>query len=256
MVTIVISVIMSLFFDYSWTKNNFLIYLNAFSAMAYLFFYSWSDNENISSNVKTNSMVAPIIFIIVLVTLYSKMSLFDVKLPFTGALFASIIFLSIYLFSNEYFQPDLDLMGMRPGHSHFPFGRKASGILRGLNQPLAYAWHIFWKPYGNLLTHRGAGHMPILSVWLRVSYVYFWYFLFKSILGIKLIWLETWLKMFFPWGRGFGSIYFFILCFPIYLVDFIHISVDYLDSVKKGISFCPKKIPRGIISQFLSNFKD
>lgn len=108
-------------------------------------------------------------------------------------------------------------------------------------------WYNLWTPYATLFTHRGIGHWPIIGVYLRLLYLKIIIFPFEFFIKIPLV--SDYLDMFFPTSAHFMSFYWLILCLPIFLSDLIHIFVDYIDAVKRGVSFCPKGIPRGLLYQ-------
>lgn len=237
-------------------------------SVIYLLVYSWSDRKGLTNNVRANKMLAPIVFFCTLILFYFKFKVpfFNLDVMFSGALGSSLTFLGLYLYSNEYFQPDLDVHGKRPGMTHFPLGRNISRLQFGQSlkfffKPITIFWHNLWEPYARALTHRGVGHWPIVGVWIRVAYLYLLVYLFAlalSFIGISSSWLDplfNWMNSFYPWSERFGSHYFMVLCLPVYLSDFVHILVDYIDSMKKGLPFCPRRIPRGFIVKFFEEIR-
>lgn len=108
-------------------------------------------------------------------------------------------------------------------------------------------WYHLWTPYASLLTHRGIGHWPIVGVYLRI--IYLKVIIYPIEFFFEIPYLSNYLNMFFPNSESFLSYYWITLCLPVFLSDCIHIFVDYIDAFKRGVSFCPKGIPRGLIYQ-------
>jgi len=232
---------------------------------------NWNKWQNdLTDNVLANKVVAPFLFVIMTNFIHFHYSIpyLSETDPFaygSSSIAAGFYFTVIYLYASQFYQPDLDVNGKRPGMTHFPLGFTIGRwnwgrFLKWCFYPITVAWYKLWTPYAKILTHRGIGHYPVLGVWLRAWYLLFWVFILKFLLylfyidhsSIKFIsHLETWLKSFFPWDKNFGNIEFFIMNFSIYTSDFIHWSVDYWDSMKRGLSFCPPKIPRGLLSKFI-----
>lgn len=214
--------------------------------------------HKLTDNVRANEILSPLYFSLICFILIQR------GYEFYDAFFYSIISSIIYVYASNYFQPDLDIHVNRPGMSHFPLGRFARYYTFGrfLNNvifyPLNRIWYYLWHPFGYLFTHRGITHWPVLGVWLRVIYLILWAFLLKKILlffSLPTLYIDNfmyWANSFFPWDKNFLSLYFFLYIFPIYLSDAIHFCVDYYDSVRRGLSFCPPKIPRGLIAKFIN----
>ena len=123
-------------------------------SVIYLLIYSWSDRRGLTNNVRANKMLAPIVFFCSLAVFSVKFKLpfFNLESQFTGALGSSVLFLWVYLYANEYFQPDLDVHGKRPGMTHFPLGRNISRLqfgkaLKLIFKPITVLWHYLWEPY-------------------------------------------------------------------------------------------------------------
>ena len=185
---------------------------------------------------------------------------------FSSAAFFGFLSMLVYIYSSHYYQPDLDIHVNRPGMGHFPLGRvtgsfKYGRFLKWLFYPVNRAWYYLWHPYGYLLTHRGIGHYPIIGVMLRTAYLMGWVLVAQKLLIatpyphlLDPVW--RWLRAFFPGSPDFGAVYFLLWCLPVYLSDFFHWLVDYYDSVRKGLSFCPPKIPRGLIASIIESFRD
>lgn len=224
--------------------------------------------KQLTDNVRANELMAPLYLVLIttLLNFHLKIPVISSKLFSTG-LFWGFISTLIYVFASNYFQPDLDIHRNRPGMSHFPFGRwvgafKYGRFLKWVAWPVNRIWYYLWHPYGQLLTHRGIGHWPFIGVFLRVGYLWViavgirdigaYYQI--NIVGINNI--INYLTMFFPLSGSWGTFPWFVACFPIFVSDLMHIVVDYRDSVRKGISFCPPAIPRGLIMQVINGIRD
>lgn len=225
----------------------------------------YNKNE-LTDNVRFNENMSPLYFVVITLIMNKYYGLSLVANFFSSAVFYGFCSTVLYLFASNYFQPDLDVMTNRPGMGHFPFGRwmgryKLGRVLKMFVYPINRLWYWFWHPYGRLLTHRGAGHWPVWGVWIRIAYIMIWFYLAKFILlkiniyPIQLSIIETWLNSFFPWDKNFFSFHFLLFCFPIYLSDTVHIGVDYFDSVKRSLSFCPPRIPRGLIMKTINTIR-
>ena len=213
----------------------------------------------VTDNVAANEVLSPFYFFIT----YLLMN--DVSLDWNQRIFQyTLVSTVMYVYASNYFQPDLDIHHSRPGMGHFPLGRwlgefRFGRFLKMVAYPINRAWYWLWHPFGYMFTHRGITHWPILSVWLRVGYLWLWATFTQGLvsnfgLGAELIpyisSFKYWLEAFFPWHEAFGSRFWFLFCFPIYLSDCIHIFVDYVDSVIiKGYSFCAPNIPRGYFAK-------
>lgn len=299
--------------------------------------YDWETykkelKRSLSNNVEVNEVLSPIYFILILFLLKYYYNVIPLWNGFFHISLIHLSFLStvIYVYSSNFFQPDLDVLINRPGMNHFPLGKwvdktppfnnmlmffgleknaffiKIKDIfnniwrfirfLKWLFYPINVVWYYMWQPYASLLTHRGLGHIPIISTIIRAYVLMFYLFILKVIIfsisfyllpyinfvipilkwhinfgdnfidflnisiknlrnfmhisefGYKIIhflsYFDYWLKNFFIKGNFLS---FLILNFPIYTADVAHIAVDYYDSVKRGTSFCPPKIPRGLI---------
>lgn len=215
----------------------------------------WSNS--LTDNVRANELLSPLYFFITYIILNNNQFSWDF-LVFQYSFFSTLT----YIYASNYFQPDLDIHHSRPGMGHFPLGRwvgeyRFGRALKMMVYPINRLWYWLWHPFGATFTHRGVGHWPVIGVWLRVGYLWLWAMFFQGIFqglnfleGFKYtIYIKHFLEMFYPWGEGFGTKYWFLFCFPVYLSDSIHILVDYIDSVKRGFSFCPPKIPRGWIAK-------
>lgn len=224
------------------------------------------NKNDLTDNVKFNERFSPIYFLLLVYILHTYFNLNIITNFFSSAVFYSSISTLLYLFSSNYFQPDLDIMTNRPGMGHFPLGRwigsyKIGRVLKMFLYPINRLWYWLWHPYGKLLTHRGVGHWPVIGVWLRVSYLIFWlwiikYFLIKiNISDSNIMFIYNWLLSFFPWDKNFGNFNFLLFCFPIYLSDMVHIGVDFYDSWNNQRSFCPPKIPRGLIMKTINTIR-
>lgn len=222
--------------------------------------------DKLTDNVRFNENFSPIYFLIILLLLRFEFNLNWITPFFTSATFYAFTSTLLYLFVSNYFQPDLDIMNARPGMGHFPLGRWAGGFkigrfLKFIVYPINRAWYWMWHPYAKLLTHRGAGHWPIWGVWIRVGYLWLIFTIISFILSkisistANISFIETWLKSFFPWDKNFATLRFLLFCFPIYLADTVHICVDFYDSKKRSMSFCPPKIPRGLITKLINTLR-
>lgn len=222
-----------------------------------------SKNWNIS-NISVNNYLSPLYFALILgVGNYYK---------FSEPMHLAVISTIIYVLSSSFFQPDLDQHPEKPFASTFPVGsigldvmsallkpiartsKKAKFISYKLIAPINRAWFYFWAPYGILLTHRGVSHLPIIGVLTRIYYIK------AMIMSMNILLLEVGyspfindgiLDAFFFWENGIGED-FLVYCLPVYVSDFCHSAVDFMESKIKGYDFCPPAIPRGVISKTLS----
>lgn len=219
--------------------------------------------DKLTDNVRFNERMSPFYFGLLILILHFHFKMELINNFFSSAFFYAFVSTVIYIFSSNYFQPDLDIMSNRPGMGHFPLGRwvgsfKLGRVLKMFVYPINRLWYYLWYPYARLLTHRGAGHWPIWGVWIRVWYLMIWFLIFNLIfskININISFIEIWLKSFFPWDKNFGTIYFLLFCFPIYLSDTVHIGVDFYDSYSGSKSFCPPKIPRGLITKTINTLR-
>lgn len=261
---LVISIIgfaVSLFFGTNSPSNLLLKITVTGGIYLYLLVLLKEFATELTNNVKVNQVLSPVYFLLMIYILHENYNKIGWEL-----LWQTSLSTFIYVYASHYFQPDLDVSDRRPGMAHFPLGKKISyfrfgRFLKWAFLPITKGWYYFWHPYGNLLTHRGIGHYPILGVWLRVGYLWGFYSILKLI-SIKMgfgdlhpTFFESWLRAFFPWEKNFLTIQFLLFNFPIYLSDSVHWLVDYYDSVKRGMSFCPPRIPRGLIVQMFNLIK-
>jgi uncharacterized metal-binding protein len=225
--------------------------------------------KQLTDNVRANEIMAPVYLglVTLLLNFHLKIPVLSNKL-FHSGLFWGFMSTLIYVFASNYFQPDLDISHNRPGMSHFPFGRwvgayKYGRFLKWVAWPINRIWYYLWDPYGQLLTHRGVGHWPFLGVFLRVGYLWVMltgmrfmslYLFHTDIPGFHNI--ISYLTMFSPLSGAWGTFPWFVACFPIFISDLLHIVVDYRDSARKGISFCPPAIPRGLIMHIINGIRD
>lgn len=220
-----------------------------------------------ADNVYINFVLSPVYFTGLLFLLVDHFGL-----PFfghgwtDGALPLAVGSTAFYLYVSKFFQPDLDHHTMRPGMNCFPFfpSWKKMKIFRALEvilNPIRFGggsfgvtwlWDSFWKGYALLFTHRGLPHWPILGVWLRVGWILLWYYtiqyglLFVTGSVYPVPYLMDWALSFFPGSPGFGSVGFFLFCFPIYLSDFFHLVGDMTESrLKQKAFFRPQS--RGLL---------
>lgn len=238
--------------------------------LLYLFVYASIDPSDLTNNVEANKVVSPIVFILVFNYAQTTLRLpaFGSLYPYYGAIGYSSLFTFIYLYTSHFFQPDLDVYGSRPGMKYFPLGKKVGlfqlgRYLQWVFYPITRGWFHLWTPYAFFATHRGITHWPILSTWFRVGYLLLLAILIKSIINfvgidIPLINLIIdWAHSFYPWmvKGDFFSAKFILYCLPVYLTDFVHILVDYIDSFLKGTAYCDPKIRRGYISILIKELK-
>lgn len=224
--------------------------------------------KQLTDNVRANELLAPLYLVLItsLLNFHLHMQVISNKL-FNSGLFWGFISTLIYVLASNYFQPDLDIHRNRPGMGHFPFGRwvgafKYGRFLKWVAYPINRLWYYLWHPYGQLLTHRGVGHWIFIGVFLRVGYLWvimvgirdISHYMHINIIGIDS--MINYLTMFSPLSGSWGTFPWFVACFPIFISDLMHIAVDYRDSVKKGISFCPPAIPRGLIMQIINGIRD
>lgn len=221
------------------------------------------------NNVSVNYLLAPIfsLFLYKFLTVHYSILQFDARVPLGGALPLTIYSTLFFCYSSTFFQPDLDQETHRPGKFGFPFGTTISNtgigrFIRWFTWPVNRIWYYLWEPFGMLFTHRGAVHWPVVGVWLRVIYLYAWYLVIEGFamrLGVytpKMRIFEFWCQAFFPGTTGFGSVGFYVFCLPVFIGDIFHSSVDLYESYRKGSSFCPQTLKRGLIYKVLIEFKD
>lgn len=192
------------------------------------------------------------------------------------------VFMAVYLYSSHYFQPDLDHPQNRPGQGHFPLGKsgkkvytallgvvglkngrgKSRNLLNFFMLPLTAvnrAWFYLWQPYAWALTHRGISHWPVLGTTTRLGYLWLWLEAAKvfSFGGQNTSYwglvngAQGALESAFVWSPAAGSLGFFVFAAPVYVCDLLHWAVDYFDSLKQGLPFCPRGIPRGFVARML-----
>lgn len=221
------------------------------------------------NNVTVNYLLSPVYFFAIyqILTVYYEMPSFSKKIPLGGAIPLSFYSTLFYCWCSAFFQPDLDQEFHRPGKHSFPFGSfvlnfDAGRFLRAISYPVNRFWYYLWAPFGKLFTHRGAVHWPIIGVWLRVIYLYAWYIFLEGLLmrlnlySPQIQILEYWFKAFFPWTPNFGTIGFYVFCLPVFMADFFHSAVDLVESYKKGVSFCPQQMKRGILIEIFNDVKE
>lgn len=225
--------------------------------------------SNLTSNVAINKLLSPFYFALIFYYLHFKKGifLFSPDSYFIGSIPYSIYSTFFYVWCSYQFSPDMDVRVNRPGMNTFPFGAtflnsKIGIIFSPIQVVLGKIWYYFWQPYANFCTHRGVSHWPIFSVFYRVTYIYLWIILFQFIFnffGLKNIsilnFLKYWTTSFYPWNPSFGNITWFVFCLPVFVCDFAHEIIDYIDSKRKGISYCPPQIARGYFSKIFEIFK-
>jgi hypothetical protein len=231
-------------------------------------FFTRYNGTNIN-NVSVNYLLAPVFALILyrlLVTHY-KIPKYDHSFPLGGAIPLTFYSTLFYCYVSTFFQPDLDQDTHRPGKFGFPLGTTISNagigrFIRWLTWPINRVWYYLWEPFGALFTHRGVVHWPIIGVWLRIIYLYAWYIFFEGLAmrfgfySPKMRIFEYWCQAFFPTTQGFGTVGFYVFCLPVFIADIFHSSVDLYESYKKGNSFCPQTMKKGLVYRFLIDFKD
>jgi hypothetical protein len=211
-------------------------------------------------NKGVNVFLSPFYFSGLLYFFYtSHIPLYSQRLTYFGSIGIAAVSTLIYIWSSHFFQPDLDQTdGNRPGTGFFPIGvtMATSGLIPWIVwKPICFLWNRLWYPYGELATHRGITHWPILSVFLRVGYLrlilkIITFFLTTGLeLKIDTSVVDHWFDAFLPWSKTFMTKYWFCYCFPIHLSDLMHELFDMIDSMKKGLSFCPPQIRRGLLAK-------
>jgi uncharacterized metal-binding protein len=221
------------------------------------------------NNVTVNYLLSPIfsLFLYRLLTSHYMIPSIDPSAPLGGALYLTLCSTLFFCYSSTFFQPDLDQDTHRPGKFGFPLGTTISNtgigrFIRWATWPINRIWYYLWEPFGGLLTHRGAGHWPVIGVWLRILYLYAWYIFIEG-LAVRFGFyspnmriFEFWCQAFFPGTQGFGTVGFYVFCLPVFMGDIFHSAVDLYESYKKGNSFCPQTMKKGLIYRILIEFKD
>lgn len=226
------------------------------------------NGENIN-NITVNYILSPVFALILykFLTKFLGVPSVDTSYPLGGALYLTLYSTLFYCYCSTFFQPDLDQAQHRPGKHSFPFGSTIlhtgpGRFLRAVSWPFNRAWYYMWHPLGMLFTHRGIIHWPIIGVWVRVLYLYAWYIFFEGVamrLGIythHMRIFEYWLQGFFPWSASFGTVGFYVFCLPVFISDLFHSAVDLYESNKKGSSFCPQTMRRGLLSKVFDELKE
>tara|TARA_Y100000034_G_scaffold136372_1_gene212465 strand:- start:8485 stop:9264 length:780 start_codon:yes stop_codon:yes gene_type:complete len=219
---------------------------------------NYQPDTDLIDNVRANVLFSPLYFIVLSLILNEFF-----YMPWgINLVYSSIFSTFFYVYCSHYFQPDLDVRKNRPGMGHFPIGRsigayKIGRFLKWITHPVNRVWYHLWGPFAKLFTHRGVTHWPIISVWLRIGYlliiVNFIELITSSVFSVSLSQIIEPLEMFFPTSDKFFSKNWWLWCFPVFWSDFIHILVDYYDSViKRGGVFCSKQLPRGILANIFN----
>lgn len=211
-------------------------------------------------NVRVNWTLTPLYVLVAAVTIKSRTSLplFALWSPLDSVAGVTIIGTVVYVYVSKFFQPDLDHPEMRPGMSCFPlfpswYKGKRGEVLRFIFKPISFVWDSMWGAFARFFTHRGAVHWPVWGVWLRVSWLILFYYSFQFILMMtfgdvfSIPYFANWLLSFFPWDRGFESVFFYAFCFPVYLSDVFHSLGDFVGSRLKGLPFLNNNQKRGLI---------
>lgn len=262
--TVIISLILKIQYDFPLYDPFFtlggIIPFVILMGIVYLFVYAFLDVKDLTNNVKANKFLAPFVFlgVFLYVHFHAELIIFSPEAPYYGAFSVSCLFTFVYMYASEYFQPDLDHHS-RPGTSHFPMGKwisywRMGRFLKWLTKPINLLWNYFWTPFATMFTHRGIAHWPIISVYLRILYIYIVFYPINYFYPNNPI--NYWIHLFFPWNNNFMNLDWVIFCFPIFLSDIIHILVDYIDSVKRGMPFCPSRIPRGFFASIIDEIID
>lgn len=184
----------------------------------------------------------------------------------------AVLFFAIYSYSSYFFQPDLDHFANRPGKGYFPIGKKVTiGLERvivalcsiivrrrtaisishtftALLSLVASTWNYFWSPYASFFTHRGLPHWPVIGTLTRVYWVYLPFMIAKKITGVSFPLIDEVVKSFHVWDTNHLTL---TIALPIIIADIMHSAVDFYESLIKGYSFCPPRIPRGILAKAL-----
>lgn len=241
--------------------NIFLAFMYCIWDLTYIHVMNSKWNIN---NVSVNIYLSPL-FITIQYFILKKFSPFDANVS------NLIISLFVYIFSSMFFQPDLDQHPNKPGKETFPLGtylfpivsgvfasilmigvKRARRLLYCLLWPINRFWFYLWMPYGVLLTHRGISHLPIIGVMTRIYYLkaLFYFMNFYPVIDFN-----HFLDNFFFWDLRGSYKNFIIFCLPVFVSDFFHILVDFIESKVKGFDFCPPKIPRGWMAKLLNPLK-
>lgn len=173
-----------------------------------------------------------------------------------------VIYSLTYLYCSTFYQPDLDQEVNRPKKEYFPHGESITKLpyfkkwVSKLFRPINRAWYYYWQLYGNLLTHRGMSHWPILSVVLRNSYLFLPVIFLDRVVDHYLIDLAMdYYKESLPWNTNFKGHLFIVYVLPVYMSDINHILIDFIESKMKGNDFCPPKLKRGYLAKLFFFFK-
>lgn len=215
------------------------------------------------NNVSVNIYLSPLFIVLQYFVIKNLNNTLDQAQLFTNIL----ISLAVYIYSSMFFQPDLDIHPNKPGKATFPLGpylfniasgltasvfltniKRGKKILYSILYPINRIWYYFWAPYGILLTHRGISHWPIVGVLTRIYYIKI--FLFFINIPITNT-IDSWLDNFFFWQLDDYNV-FVVYCLPIYLSDFFHTLIDFMESKLKGFDFCPPLIDRGVAQRLIN----
>ena len=224
-------------------------------------------NSDLISNIAINKLLSPVYFSFVFYYLHyiKNIPVFG-KSAFLGSAPLSLFSTSFYIWCSYFFQPDLDVRRMRPGINTFPFGSTIMNspiglLLLPIQKLMAKLWYYMWHPFALTFTHRGVTHWPIISTYLRIFYLkgilmvlfYITSPIFGEVTPLKI--LDFYLDMFFPSNKYFFSPIWMIICFPVFIVDIFHEIIDFIDSKRKGLSYCPPQIQRGFLASTYSTLK-
>lgn len=91
--------------------------------------------------------------------------------------------------------------------------------IRRILPPLAWAWRLFWLPYGKIMAHRGPSHIPVIGTASRVIYVLLFVWAIQAVL---------YQPPFIP-GRDH-----FVIMAGMAAGDFFHATADLISTLTKG----------------------
>lgn len=210
----------------------------------------------LTDNVEANKILLPMILILLYSLSLSFEKVNSLLITFKyGKSGAFLLFTLIYLYSNSFFQPDLDLTPNRPGKTTFPLGslQKRFATLTAITYPINRLWFFLWEPYSHSLTHRGISHWPVLGTLTRLYYIAIFGQVGFVLSGSQMNLFEL---LTGALKENFNNINFIIFLLPIFISDFFHFAVDFWDSVKRGKRFCSTPYQEfGVFLNFLKQIK-
>ena len=196
------------------------------------------------------------------------------------------IYIVTYILTSYWFSPDLDVRRFRPGEHSFPLGPLFKGmnhigkkvsfsksflsflmvILFPFHKLLNISWKVYWQPFAECFTHRGAVHIPFFGTQLKIIYIYLTYYILKSFLQILPFSYDLISSLPFHdkslidglFGNNgiydliFSNSFYLKIWLIIMIADICHISIDFWDSWKQGSNFIPPAAiaPRGAFLKF------